>query len=153
MDLFCVMSVYLIIGIILAYFAVLLLIAKLTSKKSDNESFFLGDRKSPWYIVAFGMIGASLSGITFISIPGSVAKYSTESGLSPTDQFSYMQMVFGYFIGYLIVAYVLLPIYYKMELTSIYSYLEKRFGFWSYKTGAGFFLLSRLIISLIVLIF
>ena len=131
--------------VLILYFLLLVLISYFTSKSASIDSFFIGDRKSPWYIVAFGMIGASLSGITFISIPGSVAKYSTESGLSPTDQFSYMQMVFGYFIGYLIVAYVLLPIYYKMELTSIYSYLEKRFGFWSYKTGAGFFLLSRLI--------
>tara|TARA_B100001057_G_scaffold20141_1_gene18630 strand:+ start:146 stop:1657 length:1512 start_codon:yes stop_codon:yes gene_type:complete len=131
--------------VLILYFLLLVLISYFTSKSASNDSFFTGDRKSPWYIVAFGMIGASLSGITFISIPGSVAKYSAEYGLSPTDQFSYMQMVFGYFIGYLIVAYVLLPIYYKMELTSIYSYLEKRFGFWSYKTGAGFFLLSRLI--------
>jgi Na+/proline symporter len=131
--------------VLILYFLLLVLISYFTSKSASNDSFFTGDRKSPWYIVAFGMIGASLSGITFISIPGSVAKYSAESGLSPTDQFSYMQMVFGYFIGYLIIAYVLLPIYYKMELTSIYSYLEKRFGFWSYKTGAGFFLLSRLI--------
>jgi Na+/proline symporter len=131
--------------VLILYFLLLVFISYFTSKSASNDSFFTGDRKSPWYIVAFGMIGASLSGITFISIPGSVAKYSEESGLSPTDQFSYMQMVFGYFIGYLIVAYVLLPIYYKMELTSIYSYLEKRFGFWSYKTGAGFFLLSRLI--------
>ena len=131
--------------VLILYFLLLVLISYFTSKSASIDSFFTGDRKSPWYIVAFGMIGASLSGITFISIPGSVAKYSAESGLNPTDQFSYMQMVFGYFIGYLIVAYVLLPIYYKMELTSIYSYLEKRFGFWSYKTGAGFFLLSRLI--------
>ena len=131
--------------VLILYFILLVSISYFTSKSSSNNSFFTGDRKSPWYIVAFGMIGASLSGITFISIPGSVAKYSVESGLSPTDQFSYMQMVFGYFIGYLIVAFVLLPIYYRMELTSIYSYLEKRFGFWSYKTGAGFFLLSRLI--------
>ena len=131
--------------VLILYFILLVSISYFTSKSSSNNSFFTGDRKSPWYIVAFGMIGASLSGITFISIPGSVAKYSVESGLSPTDQFSYMQMVFGYFVGYLIVAFVLLPIYYRMELTSIYSYLEKRFGFWSYKTGAGFFLLSRLI--------
>ena len=131
--------------VLILYFILLVSISYFTSKSTSNDSFFTGDRKSPWYIVAFGMIGASLSGITFISIPGSVAKYSVESGLSPTDQFSYMQMVFGYFVGYLIVAYVLLPIYYRMELTSIYSYLEKRFGFWSYKTGAGFFLLSRLI--------
>ena len=131
--------------VLILYFILLVSISYFTSKSTSNDSFFTGDRKSPWYIVAFGMIGASLSGITFISIPGSVAKYSVVSGLSPTDQFSYMQMVFGYFVGYLIVAYVLLPIYYRMELTSIYSYLEKRFGFWSYKTGAGFFLLSRLI--------
>ena len=131
--------------VLILYFLLLVLISYFTSKSASDDSFFIGDRKSPWYIVAFGMIGASLSGITFISLPGSVAKYSAESGLSPTDQFSYMQMVFGYLIGYLIVAYVLLPIYYKMELTSIYSYLEKRFGFWSYKTGAGFFMLSRLI--------
>ena len=131
--------------VLISYFLLLVLISYFTSKSASNDSFFTGDRKSPWYIVAFGMIGASLSGITFISIPGSVAKYSSASGLVPADQFGYMQMVFGYFIGYLIVAYVLLPIYYKMELTSIYSYLEKRFGFWSYKTGAGFFLLSRLI--------
>ena len=131
--------------VLILYFLLLVLISYYTSRSASNDSFFTGDRKSPWYIVAFGMIGASLSGITFISIPGSVAKYSVESGLNPTDQFSYMQMVFGYLIGYLIVAYVLLPIYYKMELTSIYSYLEKRFGFWSYKTGSGFFLLSRLI--------
>ena len=90
------------------------------------------------------MIGASLSGITFISIPGSVAKFSSELGLVPSDQFSYMQMVFGYFFGYIIVAFVLLPIYYKINLTSIYGYLKERFGNWSYKTGSAFFLLSRL---------
>ena len=139
------MTTPIVFTVLVLYFILLVLISYFTSKSVSNDSFFTGDRKSPWYIVAFGMIGASLSGITFISIPGSVANYSLESGLNPTDQFSYMQMVFGYFIGYLIVAYVLLPIYYKMELTSIYSYLEKRFGFWSYKTGAGFFLLSRLI--------
>ncbi len=139
------MTTPIVFTVLILYFILLVLISYSTSKSVSNDSFFTGDRKSPWYIVAFGMIGASLSGITFISIPGSVANYSLESGLNPTDQFSYMQMVFGYFIGYLIVAYVLLPIYYKMELTSIYSYLEKRFGFWSYKTGAGFFLLSRLI--------
>ena len=139
------MSVFLVFTILISYFILLMMISYFTSKSASNESFFNGDRKSPWYIVAFGMIGASLSGITFISIPGSVAKYSTEYGLIPADQFSYMQMVLGYFIGYLIVAYVLLPIYYRMELTSIYSYLEERFGYWSYKTGASFFLLSRLI--------
>ena len=139
------MSVFLVFTILISYFMLLMMISYFTSKSASNDSFFNGDRKSPWYIVAFGMIGASLSGITFISIPGSVAKYSTEYGLIPADQFSYMQMVLGYFIGYLIVAYVLLPIYYRMELTSIYSYLEERFGYWSYKTGASFFLLSRLI--------
>ena len=92
--------------VLILYFLLLVLISYYTSRSASNDSFFTGDRKSPWYIVAFGMIGASLSGITFISIPGSVAKYSVESGLNPTDQFSYMQMVFGYLIGYLIVAYV-----------------------------------------------
>ena len=131
-------------SVLIIYFIILLLISYLTSKSDSNESFFVGDRKSPWYIVAFGMIGASLSGITFISIPGSVAKFSSELGLVPSDQFSYMQMVFGYFFGYIIVAFVLLPIYYKINLTSIYGYLKERFGNWSYKTGSAFFLLSRL---------
>ena len=112
-----------------------MLIAWLTSRNADNNSFFLGEKKSPWYIVSFGMIGASLSGVTFISVPGGV-----DGG-----QFSYMQMVFGYFIGYLVVSYVLMPIYYKMNLTSIYEYLKHRFGFWSYKTGAAFFLVSRIL--------
>lgn len=139
------MSIYLVSTILIIYFLVLLIISYFTSQSDSNDSFFVGDRKSPWYVVAFGMIGASLSGITFISIPGSVAKYSKELGLIPADQFGYMQMVFGYFIGYLVVALVLLPIYYKMNLTSIYTYLEKRFGYWSYKTGSAFFLISRLI--------
>ena len=139
------MSIYLVSIILIIYFLVLLIISYFTSQSDSNDSFFVGDRKSPWYVVAFGMIGASLSGITFISIPGSVAKYSKELGLIPADQFGYMQMVFGYFIGYLVVALVLLPIYYKMNLTSIYTYLEKRFGYWSYKTGSAFFLISRLI--------
>ena len=119
------MSIYLVSTILIIYFLVLLIISYFTSQSDSNDSFFVGDRKSPWYVVAFGMIGASLSGITFISIPGSVAKYSKELGLIPADQFGYMQMVFGYFIGYLVVALVLLPIYYKMNLTSIYTYLEK----------------------------
>lgn len=139
------MTIFLVFSVLTVYFLVLLLISYLTSKSDSNESFFIGDRKSPWYIVAFGMIGASLSGITFISIPGSVAKFSKELGLVAADQFSYMQMVFGYFFGYLIVAFVLLPIYYKINLTSIYGYLKERFGNWSYKTGSAFFLLSRLI--------
>ena len=122
-----------------------MVISWVTSRKSNNNSFFLGDRKSPWYIVAFGMIGASLSGITFISIPGSIAKYDKSLGLVPASQFSYMQMVLGYLVGYIIIAYVLLPIYYRMNLTSIYVYLKHRFGHYSYKTGASFFLLSRII--------
>ena len=139
------MSTSLIISLVSCYFIVLMVISWVTSRKSNNNSFFLGDRKSPWYIVAFGMIGASLSGITFISIPGSIAKYDESLGLVPASQFSYMQMVLGYLVGYIIIAYVLLPIYYRMNLTSIYVYLKHRFGHYSYKTGASFFLLSRII--------
>lgn len=131
------MSKTLIISVIAAYFILLVLIAWITSRKADNNSFFLGDKKSPWYIVSFGMIGASLSGVTFISVPGWVG--------NEANQFSYMQAVFGYLIGYFIVAYVLMPIYYRMNLTSIYEYLKERFGNWSYKTGAFFFLVSRII--------
>ena len=131
------MSPYLIIALIAVYFGVLLLVAHFTSRGADNDSFFTGNKKSPWYLVAFGMIGASLSGVTFISIPGWVG--------NPDNQFSYMQVVFGYLIGYIIVAYVLMPIYYRMNLTSIYSYLQERFGFYSHKTGAIFFLGSRLL--------
>jgi len=107
----------------------------ITSRKSDNESFFVGNRVSPWYVVAYGMIGASLSGVTFISIPGDVR----------STQFSYMLIVLGYLFGYIIIARILLPLYYSLKLTSIYSYLDQRFGFWSYKTGAFFFLVSRVI--------
>lgn len=121
--------------IIVAYFSILLIISYFTGKKSDNEDFFLAGRQSPWYVVAFGMIGASLSGVTFISVPGWVEGKS----------FSYMIMVFGFFFGYLFIALVLMPMYYRLKLTSIYTYLEKRFGTVSYKTGAGFFLLSRTI--------
>ena len=131
------MSKELIVTILIAYFLVLIAISYFTSRKADNASFFLGERKSPWYIVSFGMIGASLSGVTFISIPGWVG--------NDANQFSYMQAVLGYLVGYFIVAYVLLPIYYRMNLTSIYEYLQDRFGFWSYKTGASFFLISRVI--------
>jgi len=120
---------------IIGYFLFLVIIARVTSRNANNDSFFVGDKKSPWYAVAFGMIGASLSGVTFISVPGWVG--------NELNQFSYMQAVFGYFIGYLIVAYVLMPIYYRMNLTSIYTYLEERFGQRSYKTGAFFFLASR----------
>lgn len=125
----------LIVIIILIYFVGLLIISFFTGRKADNDSFFLGNRKSPWYIVAFGMIGASLSGVTFISVPGWVID----------SQMSYMQMVLGYLAGYTVIANILMPMYYRLNLTSIYTYLEERFGKFSYKTGASFFLLSRVI--------
>ena len=128
-------SPYIIVFVLLAYFALLILVARLTSRKAGNDAFFLGNRKSPWYVVSFGMIGASLSGVTFISIPGWVN----------TAQFSYMQMVLGYMAGYWVIATVLLPLYYRLKLTSIYTYLGQRFGPSTYKTGASFFLLSRII--------
>jgi Na+/proline symporter len=131
------MTVGLIITVLVAYFLVLIAISYFTSKKADNDSFFKGNRKSPWYLVSFGMIGASLSGVTFISIPGWVG--------NDANQFSYMQAVFGYLVGYFIVAYVLLPLFYRLNVTSIYEYLKDRFGFWSYKTGALFFMVSRVI--------
>lgn len=121
--------------ILVGYFGVLLLISYLTGKNSDSSSFYHGNRKSPWFMVAFGMIGASLSGVTFISIPGWVN----------STHFGYMQTVFGYMIGYLVIAHVLLPLYYKLKLTSIYTYLDQRYGNYGYKTGAAYFLLSRVI--------
>lgn len=121
--------------ILIAYFAVLISISYVTSRGAQNEAFYIGNKKSPWYVVAFGMIGASLSGVTFISVPGWVG----------TSHFSYMQVVFGYFLGYVFIAQVLLPVYYRLNLTSIYTYLQGRFGEVSYKTGASFFLFSRLI--------
>ncbi|HUH28407.1 sodium:solute symporter [Gelidibacter sp.] len=124
-----------IILLILSYFGVLILIAYLTGKKSDNNTFFKANKQAPWYVVAFGMIGASLSGVTFISVPGWVE----------SSQFSYMQMVLGYIVGYFVIGTVLLPLYYKLNLTSIYTYLEERFGNASYKTGASFFLISRIV--------
>ena len=120
---------------LLAYFGILMLIAKLTSRRADNDAFFRGNRQSPWYVVAFGMIGASLSGVTFVSVPGMVR------GIDMT----YMQTCMGFFVGYLIIAHVLLPLYYKLNLTTIYSYLNERIGRYSYKTGASFFLLSKII--------
>ena len=119
--------------LIAAYFGVLILISYFTGKNSSNDAFFKANRQSPWYIVAFGMIGASLSGVTFISVPGWVE----------ASQFSYMQVVLGYILGYLVIGTVLLPLYYRLNLTSIYTYLDDRFGNYSYKTGASFFLLSR----------
>src|SRR5690606_20520886 len=127
------MNSTLLLIIILSYFALLLGIAFYTSRHSDNESFFIGNRSSKWWVVAFGMIGTSLSGMTFISVPGTVGKVG----------FDYFQVVIGYVIGYFIVAYILLPLYYKLHVTSIYTYLEKRLGIVSYKTGALFFILSR----------
>ncbi|WP_342753442.1 sodium:solute symporter family transporter [Paralabilibaculum antarcticum] len=129
------MSPVTILLVVVGYFALLLSISYFTSRKADNKAFFLGNKQSPWYVVAFGMIGASLSGVTFISVPGWVR--STE--------FSYMQMVLGYMLGYIVVANILLPLYYRLNLTSIYTYLNDRFGSTSYKTGASFFLLSRTI--------
>lgn len=129
----------LIIGIIIAYFFLLIGVSYFTGKNADNAKFFLAGRKSPWFIVAIGMIGASLSGVTFISIPGAVG------GGGQNQAFSYMQMVFGYLLGYLVIATILLPLYYRLNLTSIYEYLEQRFGFFTYKTGAAYFLLSRVI--------
>jgi Na+/proline symporter len=119
----------------LAYTALLFVITWLTARKSTNRSFFIGNKSSPWFVVAYGMIGASMSGVTFMSVPGWVG----------TANFSYMMVVIGYVFGYTVIANVLLPLYYRLNLTSIYSYLETRFGFWSYKTGAFYFILSRVI--------
>ncbi len=129
------MNPLLIALLIALYFIVLIGISYLTSKKQSNDDFFTGNKQSPWYVVAFGMIGASLSGVTFISVPGWVE----------TSGFSYMQMVLGYFFGYLVIMYLLLPLYYRLNLISIYGYLEQRFGKFAYKTGASFFLISRII--------
>ncbi len=131
-----------IIGIIAIYFVVLLFVAWLTTRRVQVDSFYLGNRKTPWYIIAFGMIGSSISGVTFVSVPGMVG----------ASQFSYVQMVMGFVLGYLVVAQVLLPLYYGLGLTSIYTYLEKRFGHRSYKTGAIFFLISRMLGSSIRLL-
>ena len=129
------MSPQLVLSVIFGYFSVLIIISFLTSSKADSKTFFTANKQSPWYLVAFGMIGASLSGVTFISVPGWVG----------TTQFSYFQMVLGYLAGYAVIALILMPLYYRLNLISIYQYLEQRFGFWSYKTGAFYFLLSRVI--------
>ncbi|MFM2206744.1 MAG: hypothetical protein RL213_719 [Bacteroidota bacterium] len=125
----------LILSCVIAYSALLFFVVWLTSRKADNDTYFIGNRSSRWYLVAYGMIGASLSGVTFMSVPGWVG----------TTQFSYMMVVFGYLAGYTVIATVLLPLYYRMNLTSIYSYLESRLGPASYRTGAFYFLLSRTI--------
>ena len=122
------------IAIILGYFAVLFAISRLTGRKATNDTFFRGNRQSPWYMVAFGMIGASISGVTFVSVPGMV------TGIDMT----YMQTCLGFILGYIAVAFILLPLYYKLNLTTIYSYLGQRLGQRAYKTGASFFLLSKM---------
>lgn len=118
-----------------AYFLLLLLISYFTGKNDSNEDFFKAGKQSPWYLVAFGMIGASLSGVTFISVPGWVEE----------SQFSYMQVVFGYLAGYFVIAYILMPIYYRLNVTSIYEYLKQRLGMTSYKVGAISFFVSRVL--------
>ena len=129
------MSPVQILFLIGGYFIILLIISHFTGRNDSNADFFKAGRKSPWYIVAFGMVGASLSGVTFISVPGWVE----------ASQFSYLQVVLGYLVGYLVVAFVLLPIYYRLNLTSIYEYLKERFGPVSHKTGAFFFFISRVL--------
>ncbi|SDI02147.1 sodium:solute symporter [Winogradskyella thalassocola] len=127
------MSPTAILLLIVCYFGLLILISYFTGKEDSNAAFFKANKSAPWYLVAFGMIGASLSGVTFISVPGAIE----------AKQFGYLQVVFGYFFGYLIIAYVLLPLYYRLNLTSIYTYLKDRFGIVSYKTGSIAFLISR----------
>ena len=129
------MSPGLILSSFLIYTAIIFAISWITSRKADNQSFFIGNKKSPWPVVAYGMIGASLSGVTFISVPGWVGKTG----------FTYFMIVLGYVAGYAVITLVLLPLYYKMNLTSIYTYLATRFGRRSYKTGASFFLVSRIV--------
>lgn len=129
------MSPVILLLIVFAYFAILLYVSYRTGKGSNNESFFIGNRNSNWMLVAFGMIGTSLSGVTFVSVPGAVGK----------DNFGYLQITLGYLIGYIIIAYVLLPLYYRLKLTSIYSYLQQRMGKLSEKTGATIFIISRLV--------
>ena len=127
------MSPALLFSFVIGYFVLLLIVAYLTSRNSNNDSFFIGNKSSNWMLVAFGMIGTSLSGVTFVSVPGGVG----------TGNFYYFQIVLGYLIGYMVIAFVLLPLYYRMNLTSIYTYLEKRFGVSAHKAGAFFFILSR----------
>lgn len=127
------MSPVLLFTFVIGYFVLLLVVAWITSRKSDNESFFIGNRSSNWMLVAFGMIGTSLSGVTFVSVPGGVG----------SGNFFYFQVVLGYLFGYAVIAFILIPLYYRMNLTSIYTYLEKRFGINAHKAGAFFFILSR----------
>src|SRR5690606_32161327 len=127
------MSAGLLFSFVIGYFVLLLVVAWYTSRNSNNDSFFIGNRNSNWMLVAFGMIGTSLSGVTFVSVPGTVG----------SSGFAYFQVVLGYLLGYLIIALVLLPLYYRLNLTSIYNYLQHRFGPVSYRTGALFFIISR----------
>ncbi|MBL7864883.1 MAG: sodium:solute symporter [Cyclobacteriaceae bacterium] len=127
------MSPWLVLTVMVIYFFALIIISLITSRGATTDTFFTANRQSPWYLVAFGMIGASLSGITFVSVPGNVGK----------TNFAYFQVVLGYIVGYGVIMTVLMPLYYRLNLVSIYTYLEQRFDRWSYKTGAAFFLLSR----------
>ncbi len=129
------MSSTLLLSVISLYFILLFFISYLTGKDDSNDSFFLANRNSPWYVISYGMIGVTLSGVTFLSVPGMVG----------SSEFSYLQMVFGFFVGYFVISRVLLPLYYNLGLTSIYTYLKDRLGYSSYKTGSAFFLLSRTI--------
>jgi Na+/proline symporter len=129
------MSSTLLLSVVIAYFLLLLAVAWFTSRNSNNESFFIGNRNSNWMLVSFGMIGTSLSGVTFVSVPGTVAQ----------NGFGYFQVVIGFFLGYFAVAFLLLPLYYRLQLTSIYNYLQQRFGDRAYKTGASFFIVSRVL--------
>src|SRR6476661_8926116 len=133
------MSPLLLLSFVVGYFVLLLVVAYFTSRNANNESFFIGNRNSNWMLVAFGMIGTSLSGVTFVSVPGAVGKPFAGA----FEGFTYFQIVIGYVLGYFVIAYVLLPLYYRLNLTSIYNYLSTRLGFVSYKTGASFFILSR----------
>lgn len=127
------MNPYIALAILVAYFGMLIAVSIYTSKGADTATFFTANRQSPWYLVAFGMIGTSLSGVTFVSVPGAVLNI----------QFSYFQVVLGYILGYLVIGTVLMPLYYRLNLISIYSYFNDRFGFWSYKSGSAIFLISR----------
>lgn len=127
------MNPYIALAILVAYFGMLIAVSIYTSRGADTATFFTANRQSPWYLVAFGMIGTSLSGVTFVSVPGAVLNI----------QFSYFQVVLGYILGYLVIATVLMPLYYRLNLISIYSYFSDRFGFWSYKSGSAIFLISR----------
>ncbi|MEO6068895.1 MAG: sodium:solute symporter [Chitinophagaceae bacterium] len=133
------MSPIVLSSFVIGYFLLLLVVAYYTSRNANNESFFIGNKNSNWMLVAFGMIGTSLSGVTFVSVPGAVGK-PMGTGF---EAFTYFQIVIGYVVGYMVIAFVLLPLYYRLNLTSIYDYLSKRLGFYSYKTGASFFILSR----------